>query len=237
MTRRLAEVAKYVGVSEATVSRVLNGQPGISQATRPAALTALADLGFACVAPDDAHAVDQAYNRLVSLGHTRIGLVLGPGDHVPSHRKQLAFDALVGDSTGLVERTIFSMEGGQSAANLLIKPAVTGIVCASDVLALGAMKAVRRLGLTVPVDVSVVGFDDSAFMNCTDPPLTTVRQPIDAMGHAAVALLASQIAGNVVPTEEMLFEPEPVVRGSTGPIGRRDSGSRRARPAAPPGPP
>jgi LacI family transcriptional regulator, repressor for deo operon, udp, cdd, tsx, nupC, and nupG len=338
MTRRLAEVAKYVGVSEATVSRVLNGKPGISEATRTAVLTALDvlgyerptklrgerarlvglvlpelqnpifpafaevvagtlarrgytpvlctrtgagvseadyvdmlldqhvsgvifaggnyaqaaaehehyfrlrerglpvvlvnaaidDLGFACVATDDGHAVDQAYNHLVSLGHTGIGLVLGPSDHVPSNRKQIAFEALVGDSAGLVERTIFSMEGGQSAATRLVKHGITGIICASDVLALGAMKAVRRLGLSVPADVSVVGFDDSAFMNCTDPPLTTVRQPIDAMGHAAVALLASQVAGNVVPADEMLFEPELVVRGSAGPVRSRDSGSRRS---------
>jgi DNA-binding LacI/PurR family transcriptional regulator len=90
------------------------------------------------------------------------------------------------------------------------------------------MKAVRRLGLSVPADVSVVGFDDSALMNCTDPPLTTVRQPIDAMGHAAVALLASQVAGHVVPADEMLFEPELVVRGSTGPVRSHDSGNRRA---------
>jgi len=192
---------------------------------------AIDDLGFPCLATDDRHAVDQAYNHLASLGHTRIGLVLGPADHVPSARKMLAFEALAGDPTGLVERTMFSMEGGQSAATRLVKHGITGIICASDVLALGATKAVRRLGLAVPSDVSVVGFDDSALMNCTDPPLTTIRQPIDAMGHAAVALLVSQVAGNPVPTDEMLFEPELVVRGSTGPLraGRENSGRRPAR--------
>ena len=59
---------------------------------------------------------------------------------------------------------------------------VTGIVCASDPMALGAIRAARRAGLNVPGDVSVVGFDDSSLMNCTEPPLTTVRQPIDADG-------------------------------------------------------
>ncbi len=62
----------------------------------------------------------------------------------------------------------------------------------------------------------MVGYDDSAFMTCTDPPLTTVRQPIEAMGQAVVALLVSEIAGNAVPADELLFEPELVVRGSTG---------------------
>lgn len=61
----------------------------------------------------------------------------------------------------------------------------------------------------------MVGYDDSAFMNCTEPPLTTVRQPIEAMGRAAVELLTVQIGGRAVPGEELLFEPELVVRGST----------------------
>jgi DNA-binding LacI/PurR family transcriptional regulator len=326
MTRRLAEVARYVGVSEATVSRVLNGKPGISDATRQAVLTALDvlgyerptklrgerarlvglvmpelqnpifpafaevvagalsrrgftpvlctrtvdgvsesdyvdmlldqqvsgvifsgglyaqgaadhehyfrlrerglpavlvnaaidDIGFPCVATDDGHAVDQAHKHLTSLGHERTGMVLGPADHVPSNRKLAAFLAAGGDA-GLVERTIFSMEGGHAAAVRLVNRGTTGIICASDVLALGAIRAVRRSGLSVPDDVSVVGFDDSAFMACTDPPLTTVRQPIEAMGQAAVALLVNQIAGGVVPTDQMLFDPELVVRGSTGP--------------------
>ena len=68
----------------------------------------------------------------------------------------------------------------------------------------------------MPGDVSVVGYDDSAFMNCTDPPLTTVRQPIESMGKAAVALLVNQIENVAVYPEELLFEPELVVRGSTG---------------------
>jgi DNA-binding LacI/PurR family transcriptional regulator len=84
-------------------------------------------------------------------------------------------------------------------------------------MALGAIRAVRRAGRTVPADVSVVGFDDSALMSCTDPPLTTVRQPIDAMGRLVIELLVSQIAGSAVAHEEMLFEPELVVRSSTGP--------------------
>lgn len=327
MTKRLAEVAKYVGVSEATVSRVLNGKPGISEATRAAVLTALdvlgyerptklrgerarlvglvlpelqnpifpafaevvagalarrgftpvlctrtesggvseadyvemlldqhvsgvifagglyaqaaadhdhyhrlherrlpavlvnaafEDLGFPRVCADDAHAVDQAYGHLTSLGHDQIGLVLGPEDHVPSARKLAAFLARGADPE-LAERAMFSMESGHAATARLLRKGVTGVICASDLLALGAIRAARKRGWSVPGQVSVVGFDDSKLMNCTDPPLTTIRQPIEAMGQAAVALLVTQIAGNPVPTEEMLFEPELVVRGSTAP--------------------
>ena len=95
-------------------------------------------------------------------------------------------------------------------------------------LALGAIRAARRPGLAVPGDVSVVGFDDSALMNCTDPPLTTVRQPIEAMGQAAVDLLVSQIDGPPVPADELLFEPELVVTGLDGPCRPRCAAFSRA---------
>jgi LacI family repressor for deo operon, udp, cdd, tsx, nupC, and nupG len=175
------------------------------------------DLGFPHVSADDAVAVEQAYGHLKSLGHRRVGMVMGPEDHMPSRRKLAALEKIAADDW-FVERTTFSMESARVAAGRLIERGVTGMICASDVLALGAIRGARRLGLSVPQDVSVVGFDDSQFMNCTDPPLTTVRQPIVAMGNAAVALLVTQVSGSEVPTEEMLFEPELVVRGSTGPM-------------------
>jgi len=335
-TRRLADVAKKVGVSEATVSRVLNGKAGVSASTRQAVLTALDVLGyerptqlrgerarliglvlpelqnpifpalaevvggalaqrgftpvlctrtagglseadyvamlldqhvsgvvfagghfaeqaaphdhyrllrsrgipvvlfnaaidnldFPCVATDDVTAAGQAFTHLASLGHQRIGLVVGPQDHMPSRRKLAAFTELAtraggaapsgGAARAPVEHALFSLEGGQAAATRLLRHGITGVICGSDVLALGAVRAVRRAGLSVPGDVSVVGYDDSAFMNCTDPPLTTVRQPIESMGKAAVALLVNQIENVAVYPEELLFEPELVVRGSTG---------------------
>jgi DNA-binding LacI/PurR family transcriptional regulator len=110
---------------------------------------------------------------------------------------------------------MFSIEGGHAAAARLIDRGVTGFICASDPLALGVVRAARRKGLGVPSQVSVVGYDDSALMNCTEPPLTTVRQPIESMGRAAVELLNAQIGGSSVTAEELLFEPELVVRGST----------------------
>jgi DNA-binding LacI/PurR family transcriptional regulator len=182
-------------------------------------------LDFPRVSTDDAVAMEQAYAHLAHLGHERIGLILGPPDHVPSQRKRAAFEAVVTRVSGaalleeLVERTRFSLEGGHAAASKLIGRGVTGILCASDPLALGAIRAARRAGLDVPGDLSVVGYDDSIFMSCTDPPLTTVRQPIEAMGRSAVATLMNQIGGAPVSTEELLFEPELVVRASTGPVG------------------
>jgi DNA-binding LacI/PurR family transcriptional regulator len=99
----------------------------------------------------------------------------------------------------------------------LLARGITGIVCASDPMALGAIRAARRAGYSVPGDVSVVGFDDSFLMNCTEPPLTTVRQPIEPMGRMAIELLSGLIAGTPISQDELLFEPELVVRNSTGP--------------------
>jgi DNA-binding LacI/PurR family transcriptional regulator len=117
-----------------------------------------------------------------------------------------------------VEHVPFALEAGHAAGARLVGRGITAIICASDPLALGAIRAVRRLGLSVPEDISVVGYDDSALMTCTDPPLTTIRQPIEAMGRAAVKLLSSQIDGTMASGESLLFEPELVVRGSTAPL-------------------
>lgn len=332
MTRRLAEVARKVGVSEATVSRVLNGKPGVAEATRQAVLTALdvlgyerpsklrgerarlvglvlpelqnpifpafaevmgvglaqrgftpvlctqtaggvseADyvelllqqqvsgvvfagglyaqeqaphghyarlaerglptvlvnasiegLGFPRVSCDDAVAVEQAMGHLLSLGHTRIGVLAGPIDHIPSRRKvaaAIAMAARAGIPFGpdRVARAWYSIEAAQAGAARLIEDGVTGIVCASDLMALGAIRAAKRAGRGVPSDVSIVGFDDSFLMNCTEPPLTTVRQPIEPMCRMVIELLVRQVAGAPIQHDELLFEPELVVRASTGP--------------------
>ncbi|MET0909845.1 MAG: substrate-binding domain-containing protein, partial [Ilumatobacteraceae bacterium] len=156
-----------------------------------------------------------------ALGHRTIGLLLGPSDHVPSNRKRDgARDAATRHHLEIadhrVARSTFSAEGGQAACGGLLDSGVTAIVCASDPLALGAIRAARRRGLHVPADVSVVGFDDSAFMKYTDPPLTTVRQPIETMGRAAVDRLVSQLEGRRDGPGELLYAPELVVRSSTG---------------------
>ncbi|MFG1924770.1 LacI family DNA-binding transcriptional regulator [Cryptosporangium sp. NPDC048952] len=325
MTPRLADVAVKAGVSEATVSRVLNDKAGVSPATRQAVLAALDVLGYerpprlqqrgagligliipeldnpifpafaqvieqglslagftavlctqvpggvtedaftevltergvsgivfvsglhadskadverynrlaarrlpivlingyqpGVAAPflstDDRAAIRQSVSHLVSLGHERIGLAMGPRRFVPVLRKVSAFSELVGEA-GVVEHTLFTVEGGQAAATSLVAAGCTAVICGSDLMALGAIRAIRDLGLSVPGDVSVIGFDDSLLVAFTDPPLTTVRQPVQAMGIAAVRMLLGEITGAPGPKSEFLFQPELVVRGSTG---------------------
>jgi DNA-binding LacI/PurR family transcriptional regulator len=141
---------------------------------------------------------------------------------VPSQRKLAAAKRLIASwglpfRDELVVHSLYSLEAGQAAAARLLGAGATAIVCASDPMALGAIRAVRRAGLSVPADVSVIGYDDSALMNCTEPPLTTVRQPIEPMGRTVIELLLRQISSDSAITDELFFEPELVVRGSTGP--------------------
>ena len=179
--------------------------------------------GVARVSVDDEAAAEQAMAHLASLGHERIGLILGPEGHVPSARKLGAYVRQM--RTGpedqswreLVAHVPFSLEGGGAAMTRLLSRGATGVVCASDALALGAIRTARRRGLGVPEDVSVIGFDDSAYMPVVEAPLTTIRQPVRAIGAAAVKLLDAQINGQSLPGEELLLEPELIVRGSTGP--------------------
>jgi DNA-binding LacI/PurR family transcriptional regulator len=183
----------------------------------------ISELDFPTVSTDDAVAMEQAWSHLRQLGHTKIGLVLGPLDHIPSQRKRAAAVRIAESSGAMlpdhyVVSSLYSLEAGQAAATRLLQSGVTAIICASDPMALGAVRAVRRAGLSVPGDVSVIGFDDSALMNSVDPPLTTVRQPIEPMGRMIIELLVSQITGADTTTDEYLFEPELVVRGSTGPV-------------------
>lgn len=333
----LASIAQHAGVSEATVSRVLNDRPGASPATRRAVLTALDVLGYErplrlrgqsglvglitpelqnpifpafaqvmepllaqhgltpvlCtqtpggvdeedyvelllergvagiifvsgmhadshadnsryrnlierglpivlvngyaegvdapfISDDDVTAMDLAVRHLASMGHRRIGLAVGPERFVPVVRKRAGFlaamaahlDMSPAEAASLICHSLFTVEGGQAAAHHLLADDVTAIVCGSDLMALGAVRTIRQRGRECPRDVSVVGYDDSALIAFTDPPLTTVRQAVTAMGTAAVQSLIDAINGTPAPRDEFIFRPELIVRGSTAPAPR-----------------
>lgn len=176
------------------------------------------------ISPDDRAAMRMAVQHLVELGHETIGLAVGQKRYVPVLRKIEGFTAALRQLTGrtaeqaeeLVHHTLFSVEGGHAAAQALLDKGCTAIVCGSDMMALGAIRAVRQRGLSVPQDVSVVGFGDSPLIAFTEPPLTTVRQPVEAMATAAVDALLEEVGGNPAQRSEFMFQPELVMRGSTG---------------------
>ncbi|MDH6124658.1 LacI family DNA-binding transcriptional regulator [Kitasatospora sp. GP82] len=176
------------------------------------------------ISPDDRAAMWMAVQHLVELGHEKIGLAVGQRRYVPVLRKIEGFTAAVQEllgrtreeAEGLVHHTLFSVEGGHAAAGALLDQGCTAIVCGSDMMALGAIRAVRQRGLSVPHDISVVGFDDSPLIAFTEPPLTTIRQPVEAMATAAVDALLEEVGGGSAQRAEFMFQPELVMRGSTG---------------------
>jgi len=184
------------------------------------------ELAVPFVSCDDRHAAMLAVQHLVSLGHRRIGFVSGEFRLTVVQRKLAGYRAAI-KAAGLecderlVVETMFGAEAGQAATAGLVEAGATAAVTASDLLALGTIRGARDLGLAVPGDWSAIGYDDTAMMAFTDPPLTTVRQPVRAMCHAAADLLVDRLNGRPARTGELLFRPELVVRNSTGPAPER----------------
>ncbi|QOQ39228.1 LacI family DNA-binding transcriptional regulator [Trueperella pecoris] len=168
---------------------------------------------------DDVSAVRQAIRHLIALGHRKIGLASGPLRFIPSREKTETYldvmrHMLPQEKPRLVH-TLYTVAGGQSAAAQLIAAGCTAIICGSDLMALGAVRHCRAVGLSVPHDVSIVGFDDSPISGYADPPLTTLRQPVKTMAESAVSTLLAMIGGTSSDVGKMKFEPELIVREST----------------------
>ncbi|KLO62138.1 LacI family transcriptional regulator [Dermacoccus sp. PE3] len=177
------------------------------------------DLPAPSLSTDDGAAIHLAVEHLRRLGHDRIGLAVGPARYIPSIRKTQAFREIAAAQTFevLVEHTWFTLEGGELATRRLVARGVSAIICGSDLMALGAIRAARLEGLDVPGDLSVVGYDGSMMCEHTAPPLTTVRQNVAALAAGAVDILVQQIKGQASEHDEVVFAPELVVRASTGP--------------------
>ena len=145
----------------------------------------------------------KAVDHLVSRGRRRIATITGPLDmgvgldRLDGYRDGLAAAGLAG-AGDLVETGDFTDEGGAAAMDRLLGrpgPPVDAVFAASDLMAAGALRALRAAGRRVPDDVAVVGFEDSAVARYAQPPLTTVRQPIEEMGRQATRLLLARVAG------------------------------------------
>lgn len=195
-------------------------------------------LDAAFISCDDIGAMHQAVEYLVGHGHQRIGLAIGPERFVPAQRSITGFRQAMAELAGvpdvadLIARTWYTVEGGADAAAALLDRGCTAVVCGSDMMALGVIREAHRRGLDVPGDLSVIGHDDSTLVAFTDPPLTTLRQDVAAMGQTAVDVLLAEIEGRATPRAELVFQAELVPRGSTGRAGELRQARREN--AAPP---
>ncbi|GAA4879661.1 LacI family DNA-binding transcriptional regulator [Kitasatospora terrestris] len=172
---------------------------------------------------DDRLAAELAVDHLHRLGHRVIGMASGPAGNQPADRRVQGFlEAMARrgavDPERLVIRQSYTVEGGQAAAGALLDLGATAIVAASDFMALGVVRGARRLGRSVPEDLSVVGYDGSMITEFVDPPLTTVRQPADRLALEVGRSVLALVGGRDTPTGELLFDPELVIRSTTGPV-------------------
>lgn len=173
------------------------------------------------VASTDSLATAEAAKHLATLGHTRIGFIAGPPGFRSREERKLGFLA------GLKEHGIdlparysidgaYTYESGIAAAERLLKlnPRPTAIFASNDEMAAGVYHAARQLGLSIPGDLSVVGFDDTPVSRRLWPPLTTVRWPIHDMGRAAARHLL-HAASDQVADDNAVFPAFLVEREST----------------------
>jgi LacI family transcriptional regulator len=185
------------------------------------------DESVAWVDSDHTHGGQVAMDHLLSLGHTRIGLVNGPRELMVSRLREVGVQTSLeqhGLATDLV-RTVdaeFSVEDGQAIGGLMLNSETrpTAIFCGSDSLALGVVNAAEAAGLRVPQDVSVVGYDDIELSRFLNPPLTTVRQDSRLKGRLAATTLLRRLDGGATRDgrpEQHLLTTELVVRRSSGP--------------------
>ena len=176
------------------------------------------------VTVDDESAAALATAHLADLGHTRIGHISGP-PHVDTSRRRAS--GFAGELTrrgiviaaDLIVPSTFDERAGHAAATELLtrRPRPTAILVANTRAAIGAVAAASSLDISIPEDLSIVGFDDIPVAEFLVPPLTTLRRPLAPMGARAVQLLLELIEGRSVSSEMLEATSELVLRGSTAP--------------------
>jgi LacI family transcriptional regulator len=162
---------------------------------------------------DNVAAAQTAVSYLISRGHTRIGMIAGqygPADYrIQGYRQALLDHGLPLDET-LVQGGAFAEAGGYQSMQALLRlsPRPTAVFAANDLMAMGALLALREAGLRVPEDMAVMGFDDIPTAKLVHPPLTTVTQFQQQLGRRAAEMLFERLNGNALETgrcEEMPY--------------------------------
>ncbi len=179
------------------------------------------DINF--VGFDNFKAAYEATHHLISLGHQRIGLIVGPYEkegrvmkRFEGYRQALEDHNLPFDPSIVVSTEPDLLEGNQAMQQLLCDPAPpSAVFAASDRLAIGGLAALREKGLKVPRDISLVGFDDLEFAAYCDPPLTTVRVPAKEMGTLAVKVLHEAIVSGNKKVKQYCLDTDLIIRAST----------------------
>lgn len=172
---------------------------------------------------DNARGAELAIEHLVGLGHRAIGTIAGP-QHLSNAQGRLAgFQNTLRHhgiplEKSLVQLGNFKQDSGYECAKKLLsrKNRPTAIFSANNEMTAGLVTYIRRVGMAIPAELSIVGFDDAFWTRYIDPPLTVIAQPMEAMGECAINLLLARLRGGKS-AQTQIFAPEIIVRGSTAP--------------------
>ena len=179
------------------------------------------DIGKYKISVDHLQGAYLATEHLIKLGHKKIGCITGPLILDDARQRLAGYkQALKDNGIKIDENLIFegdySFEKGKIGCDNLLAKNITAIFAANDFSAMGALASIKEHNLIVPRDISIVGYDDIAFASLLEVPLTTVRQPIDAIGQKA-----TEVINQLVNSEEnidskiIILEPKLIVRSST----------------------
>lgn len=182
--------------------------------------------GIANIAVNYESGINEAIDHLVTLGHRRIGFVSGPQDLKSAQIRRLAFLRSlsrygIDEDHRLVVEGDHKVEGGLAAIGRLLQlgSRPTAVLASNDLTAIGMMRGIQAAGLSVPGDISVIGFDDIWLAQFTDPPLTTVRLSRTDLGERAFhALVPEAAASNGGSQNDLMVETKLVIRETTRPI-------------------
>lgn len=162
-----------------------------------------------------------AAEYLLSLGHQHIGVIAGPNNATPSALRLRGFRYALKQKNlphpdDYVVSGNFHYDGGEQGTRSLLErhPQISAIFATNDLMAIGAINAARRMGYRVPEDLSVLGFDNITQCNAIYPALSTIAQPIEAIGRHSIQLLLARINGRTDSPERIILQPELVVRES-----------------------
>ncbi|MBO6609476.1 LacI family DNA-binding transcriptional regulator [Altererythrobacter sp.] len=178
-----------------------------------------------CLTMDDERSSAMATEKLIELGHRRIGFIAGPDDYslsgwrVNGWQAAMQFAGL--ETNGLCIKGDFGFDSGVAAARQLLSQSdrPSAIIASSDQMALATLEVAREFGLAVPLDLSLISFDNTPIVRFTNPPLTAVDQPIAQTISRAVELLINSSKAPL-PSEPINVEGKLEIRGSTGPARR-----------------
>jgi LacI family transcriptional regulator len=193
------------------------GAPLVLQGHWPGVATASVDI-------DNNEAARMAVKHLIGLNHRRLGMIVhaplaytAAAARLKGYRDVVKSMGLSVDDSCITEAD-FTPESGERAMEELLEydPPPTAIFASSDTVAIGAMRAAKRMGYRIPEDMSFVGFDDIPMAVYQDPPLTTVRLPAYGIGWATADLLIRLIAQEEVREGNLLLESELIIRASCG---------------------